>query len=313
MVVSRSSRAIQLAGDRADHVVGLEARHLVDGDAQGLDDLADLGELVTQVVGHLDPGRLVVGVLLVAERRTRQVERDREVVRLEVLDAAQHDAREAEHAVDQLALRGRQGRQGEVSAVDEPVAVEQHQAFGGHGCSVREGRVGERRRHGRRVSPGGHSSAGRTAPRPTISSAPATTNRRGHAGGVIADGREAGRSSVVSVGTSSRAPGASVGDVRVIAAREHAIAFRRRGLRAFAELQGLRGGRGGRCGQRWRRRSGRGSGRCRCSRGRAGCFTRDGLLRRRHRRCRRWAGRRERWPRAARPGRAWSGRPRAAG
>ena len=61
-----------------------------------------------------------------------QVERDREVVGLEVLDAAQDDAREAEHAVDELALRRRQRRQGEVAAVDEPVAVEQHQAFGGH-------------------------------------------------------------------------------------------------------------------------------------------------------------------------------------
>ena len=38
--------------------------------------------------------------------------------------------------VDELALRGRQGREREVSAVDEPVAVEQHQAFGGHGSSV---------------------------------------------------------------------------------------------------------------------------------------------------------------------------------
>ena len=43
---------VELAGDRADDVVGLVARHLVDRDAQRLDDLADLGELVAQVVGH---------------------------------------------------------------------------------------------------------------------------------------------------------------------------------------------------------------------------------------------------------------------
>ena len=127
---------VELAGDGADHVVGLVARHLVDRDAQRLDDLADLRELVAQVVGHLHPGRLVVGVLLVPERRSGQIERHREVLGLEILDAAQDDAREAEDAVDELAFRGRERREREVSAVDEPVAVEQHQAFGGHGPSV---------------------------------------------------------------------------------------------------------------------------------------------------------------------------------
>ena len=122
---------VELLRDRADDVVGLVALHLVDRDPEGLDDLADLRELVAQVVGHPHPGRLVLGVLLVTEGRARQVERDREVVRLEVLDAAQDDAREPEDAVDELALRRGQRRQREVSAVDEPVAVEQHQAFGG--------------------------------------------------------------------------------------------------------------------------------------------------------------------------------------
>ena len=86
--------------------------------------------------GILTPGRLVLGVLLVAEGRAGQVERDGQVVGLEVLDAAQDDAREAEDAVDQLALGRRQRRQGEVSAVDEPVAVEQHQAFHRHGLGA---------------------------------------------------------------------------------------------------------------------------------------------------------------------------------
>ena len=122
--------------DRADDVVGLVARQLVDGDAQRLDHLADLGELVAQVVGHALAGRLVLGVLLVAEGRTLEVEGDRDVVRADVGDAAQDDAAEAEDRVDELALRRRQGRQREISAVDEPVAVEQHQAFRGHGPSV---------------------------------------------------------------------------------------------------------------------------------------------------------------------------------
>ena len=120
---------VELLDDRPDDVVRLVAGHLVDRDAERLDHLADLGELVAQVVGHARPGRLVLGVLLVAEGLAGQVERDRDVVGLEVGQAAQDDAREAEDAVHEVALGRRQGREGEVSAVDEPVAVEQHQAF----------------------------------------------------------------------------------------------------------------------------------------------------------------------------------------
>ena len=126
-------------GDRADDVVGLVAGQLVDGDAQRLDDLADLRELVAEVVRHPLAGGLVLGVLLVPEGRPLEVERDRDVVRLDVRDPAQDDAAEAEDRVDELALRRRQGREGEVAAVDEPVAVEQHQAFGGHEPSVPAG------------------------------------------------------------------------------------------------------------------------------------------------------------------------------
>ena len=121
--------ALGLDGQRADDVVGLVAGQLVDRDPERLDDLADLRELVAQVVRHPLPGRLVVGELLVAEGRPGQVEGDRDVVRPDVLEAAQDDAAEAEDRVDELALRRRQGREREVSAVDEPVAVEQHQAF----------------------------------------------------------------------------------------------------------------------------------------------------------------------------------------
>ena len=146
IVVSRSSRGSSCCGDRPDDVVGLVALHLVDRDPERLDDLADLRELVAQVVRHPRPGRLVLGVLLVPERRAGQVERDREVVRLEVLEAAQDDAGEAEHAVDEVAPRGRQRRKGEVAAVDEPVAVEQHQAFGGHEEKCSRGPPGARTR-----------------------------------------------------------------------------------------------------------------------------------------------------------------------
>ena len=135
IVVSRS-RAVGLAGERADDVVRLEALELVDGDPERLDDLPDLRELVAEVVRHPRPGRLVVRVLLVPERRAGEIEGDRHVVRLEVGEAPKDDAAEAEHAVDELALRGRERRERVVAAVDEPEAVEQHQAF--HGRASRD-------------------------------------------------------------------------------------------------------------------------------------------------------------------------------
>ena len=147
---------VELLGDRPDDVVRLVAGHLVYGDAQRLHDLANLGELVAQVVGHLHAGRLVVGVLLVPEGRPRQVERDREVIGLEILDAAQDDAGEPEDAVHQLTLGRREGWQGEVAAVDQPVAVQQHQAFGGHVPKCSRGpRCGRVRSGGARSSGAG--------------------------------------------------------------------------------------------------------------------------------------------------------------
>ena len=160
---------VELARDRPDDVVRLVAGHLVDRDPKRLHDLPHLRKLVAQVVRHLHAGRLVVGVLLVTEGRPGEVERDREVVGLEVLDAAQDDAREPEHAVDELAFRRRQRRKREVAAVDQPVAVQQHQTFGGH---VPKCTGGSRRdpsgtaRAGRPVvsrRSGARSSAGQTA------------------------------------------------------------------------------------------------------------------------------------------------------
>ena len=124
-----------LQGQRADDVVRLVALELIARNAERLDDLADLGKLVGKVVGHLCPGGLVVGVLLVAERRAGEVERHRDIVRLQVRKAAQDDAAEPEYAVDELASRRRQRGEREVSAIHEPEAVEQHQAFHGRASS----------------------------------------------------------------------------------------------------------------------------------------------------------------------------------
>ena len=132
--VARDDRRIQTApfrlhDERADDVVRFVAGQLIDGDAQRLDNLTDLRELVSEVIRHPLSGRLVLGVLLVPERGPGEVEGDRHIVRLQVGDPPQHDAAKPKDRVDELALRRRQGREREVSAVDEPVAVEQHQAF----------------------------------------------------------------------------------------------------------------------------------------------------------------------------------------
>ena len=120
-----------LNDQRADDVVGLVALQLVMRDAQRPDNLADLRELVAQVVGHAGARRLVLGVLLVPERRPGQVESDRDVIGLEVGKSAQDNRTEAENAVDELPAGRRQWWQCIVSAVHEPEAVEQHQAFHG--------------------------------------------------------------------------------------------------------------------------------------------------------------------------------------
>jgi hypothetical protein len=124
---------LRLPDEGGDHVVGLEALSFIDGEGEGGDDFADLRELVAKLVRHALPRRLVLLEALVAERRLPQVEGDRHRVGLHVLDRPQDDVGEAEDGVDQLALRRRQRRvdQGVVAAIDEPVAVEQHQA--GHG------------------------------------------------------------------------------------------------------------------------------------------------------------------------------------
>ena len=125
------TEALGLPDERGDGVVGLEPLLLVLGDVQGAHDLLHLGDLLAHVVGHARPGRLVLRVAVVPERAGRQVERDRHPVGLHVLDRPQHDVREPEHGGHELALGRRQGLldEREVATVDEPVAVEQQEAF----------------------------------------------------------------------------------------------------------------------------------------------------------------------------------------
>ena len=63
---------------------------------------------------HPLAGGLVFGETLVPEGRPGQVEGDRDVRRLDVLEPTKDDAAEPEDRVDQLALRGGKGREREV-------------------------------------------------------------------------------------------------------------------------------------------------------------------------------------------------------
>ena len=71
------------------------------------------------------------------EGRPGQVEAGDDVVRPDVLEAAQDDAPEAEHRVDELALARRQRRvhEREIGAIDQAVGVQEHQPLHGWECT----------------------------------------------------------------------------------------------------------------------------------------------------------------------------------
>ena len=57
----------RLAGERADHVVGLDPFDHQEGEAHRLDHLVNGGDLAAQIVRHAGAGRLVLGVDVVTE------------------------------------------------------------------------------------------------------------------------------------------------------------------------------------------------------------------------------------------------------
>jgi hypothetical protein len=114
---------------------------LQDGDVEGAHDFLDARDLHVQLVGHLVARALVVGVEVVAEGRA-QVEADGQVVRRLVgQNEVEQGAGEAVGGVGRLAALGRERlqRQGEEHAVGQGVAVDHHEAVGGHRSSC--GRV----------------------------------------------------------------------------------------------------------------------------------------------------------------------------
>ena len=103
------ARFAREAGEARDDVVGLNARHDVDGPAQEPDALLKRGDLNAEVVGHRRTVRLVLGEAFMAEGLSRRVEDDRGSVRLH---GGGHLAQHSEKALDRprrLARRRRQG------------------------------------------------------------------------------------------------------------------------------------------------------------------------------------------------------------
>ena len=121
---------LRLPRERADEIVRLVAGHLVDGDAEGRQGLADDGELLAEVVRRWT-ARGLVALVAVGAEGAAHVEAAHDVVGLHVGEAAQDDGPEAEGRVDELALARGQRRleQGEVRPIDEAVGIEEHEPF----------------------------------------------------------------------------------------------------------------------------------------------------------------------------------------
>lgn len=109
----------------ADDVVRLEARHLQDGDAVGLDQLLDDRDGAADVLGRCLALRFVGRVGLVAERLARRVERDAYVVGLPLAEHFLQGVDEAVDGRDVLALRvkPRRTNQRVVGAIYQCVSV----------------------------------------------------------------------------------------------------------------------------------------------------------------------------------------------
>ena len=123
-----------LLGERRDRVVRFEAGHLHDGQAEGLADPPDVGQLHHEVVVHLRAVGLVLLVLVVAERPPRRVEEDSDVLGLLVLqELAQHGG-EAVGGVRGQTAAGREAADGVEGAVELAAAVDEVDGPGaGHG------------------------------------------------------------------------------------------------------------------------------------------------------------------------------------
>jgi hypothetical protein len=116
------------AGERADHVVRFEIGIREDRDTQSFHRLVDERHLDREVIRHRLPVALVVLVLLVPERRSRDVERYRHRVRLLVLDQLAQHLDEAIHRVGRHPRGSRKSADGVVRAIEVVRSVDQDEA-----------------------------------------------------------------------------------------------------------------------------------------------------------------------------------------
>ena len=119
--------SIGLGCEGGDDVVGFPALELEVAVAEGLDDRAEVGELLAQQVGH----RLALGLVVLRDRSAvdcARVPRDRDALRLVVREQLEEHVREAEQCVRGEAVARRQllGER-EEGAVREVVAVDEEQ------------------------------------------------------------------------------------------------------------------------------------------------------------------------------------------
>ena len=114
----------------ADHVVRLESRERVHGDAERLEQLLAALELWPQLVGPRLPRGLVRRLHLAPEGRNRQVEGSRDVLRGHLLEGFQEDRRKAERRIGELALRRRKRGHGKERPIDQAVGVDEGEALG---------------------------------------------------------------------------------------------------------------------------------------------------------------------------------------
>ena len=119
-----------LGDEGADDVVGLVAGRLQERDVERVEEPLDQRQLAAELVGGLVALRLVLRVLLGAERLAGHVERDRHMGRLLV---AEHVGEHRGEPVDRVGVltRGRRevlDREREECAIDERVAVQQQEA-----------------------------------------------------------------------------------------------------------------------------------------------------------------------------------------
>ena len=133
-----------LPGDGRQHVVGFVRRAAEGRDAQRGDNAADGRNLWHQILVHLHPPDLVLGVHRVAKGFAGQVERAEQIIRPLLFEQVQQISREAEHGPYRLALRTGHLGQGMKDLVDQRVRIHYPDALVGQTFRFSGGRRGTR-------------------------------------------------------------------------------------------------------------------------------------------------------------------------